>query len=75
MPVVFDRRVAGSLVGHLASAINGSAVARKTSFLRDKLGERLFMPGIRVIDDPLRQRGLRSRPFDAEGVAAAAAGA
>ncbi len=69
VPVVFDWRVAGSLVGHLAGAINGNAVARKTSFLRDKLGERLFKPGIRVLDDPLRKRGLRSRPFDAEGVA------
>jgi PmbA protein len=70
VPVVFDRRIAGSLIGHLVSAINGSAVARKTSFLKDKLGERLFAPGINIIDDPLRRRGLRSRPFDAEGVAA-----
>ena len=69
VPVVFDPRVASSLVGHLASAINGSAIARKTSFLKDKLGERLFRPGIRIIDDPLRKRGLRSRPFDGEGVA------
>jgi len=69
VPVVYDPRVAGSLIGHLAGAINGAAVARKSSFLRDKLGERLFAPGIRVIDDPLRRRGLRSRPFDAEGVA------
>jgi PmbA protein len=69
VPVVFDRRVAGSMVGHLAGAINGSAVARKTSFLKDRLGARLFRPGIRVIDDPRRMRGLRSRPFDAEGVA------
>jgi PmbA protein len=69
VPVVYDRRVAGGLVGHLAAAINGSAVARKTSFLRDKLGERLFQPGIRILDDPLRRRGLRSRPFDGEGVA------
>jgi PmbA protein len=69
VPVVFDPRVAGGLVGHLASAINGSAVARKTSFLRDKLGERLFAPGTRIVDDPLRRRGLRSRPFDGEGVA------
>jgi PmbA protein len=68
VPVVFDTRVAGSLIGHLVGAINGSAVARKTSFLKDKLGERLFAPGINVIDDPLRPRGLRSRPFDAEGV-------
>jgi len=70
VPVVFDRRVAGGLVGHLASAVNGSSVARKTSFLRDKLGERLFRPGIRIVDDPLRVRGLRSRPFDGEGIAA-----
>jgi PmbA protein len=69
VPVVFDRRVAGGIVGHLASAINGSSVARKTSFLRDKLGERLFAAGIRIVDDPLRRRGLRSRPFDGEGVA------
>jgi PmbA protein len=69
VPIIFDARVAGSLVGHLAAAINGSAVARKTSFLKDKLGERLFAPGIRIIDDPLRPRGLRSHPFDAEGVA------
>jgi PmbA protein len=68
-PVVFDRRVAGSLVGHLAGAINGTAIARRTSFLKDKLGQRLFKPGVRVIDDPLRRRGLRSRPFDAEGIA------
>jgi PmbA protein len=71
VPVVFDRRVAGSLVSHLASAINGAAVARKTSFLKDKLGERLFRPGIDVLDDPLRKRGLRSRPFDTEGVVTA----
>ncbi|MCC6776865.1 MAG: TldD/PmbA family protein [Hyphomicrobiales bacterium] len=68
-PLIFDKRVAGSLVGHLASAINGAAVARKTSFLKDRMGERLFKPGIHVVDDPRRVRGLRSRPFDAEGVA------
>lgn len=69
VPVVFAPRVAGSLVGHLASAVNGAAVARKTSFLKDRMGERLFAPGIRIVDDPLRRRGLRSHPFDAEGVA------
>jgi PmbA protein len=68
VPVVFDRRVAGSLVGHLAGAINGASIARKTSFLKDKLGEPLFKSGIAVVDDPRRKRGLRSRPFDAEGV-------
>src|SRR4029077_15569960 len=56
VPVIFDRRVAGSLFSHLAGAITGTAVARKTSFLRDKLGEQLFQPGIRVVDDPLRPR-------------------
>jgi PmbA protein len=69
VPVVFDSEIAGSMVGHLVSAINGSAIARKTSFLKDKLGERIFAPGITIVDDPLRRRGLRSRPFDAEGVA------
>ena len=69
VPVVFDPRIAGSLVGHLASAINGGAIARKTSFLKDRMGERLFAPGIAIVDDPLRRRGLRSHPFDGEGVA------
>jgi PmbA protein len=69
LPVVFDSRVSGSLVGHLASAANGSSIARKTSFLRDKLGAQIFPAGVTIIDDPLRPRGLRSRPFDAEGIA------
>jgi PmbA protein len=69
VPVVFDSEIAGSVVGHLVSAINGAAIARKTSFLKDKLGERIFASGITIVDDPLRRRGLRSRPFDAEGVA------
>jgi PmbA protein len=69
VPVVFDSRVSGSLVGHLVNAANGSAIARKTSFLREKLGAQIFPASITVIDDPLRPRGLRSRPFDAEGIA------
>jgi PmbA protein len=69
VPVVFDPRVAGSIVSHLASAANGASIARKTSFLRDKMGAKLFADGIRIIDDPLRKRGLRSHPFDGEGVA------
>jgi PmbA protein len=69
VPVVFDPRIAGSLVSHLASAANGASVARKTSFLRDKMGQKLFADGITIIDDPLRRRGLRSHPFDGEGVA------
>jgi PmbA protein len=69
VPVVFDPRVAGGLIGHLAGAINGVAVARGTSFLKDKLGERIFAPDIAIVDDPHRPRGLRSKPFDGEGVA------
>jgi PmbA protein len=69
VPVVFDPRVANSLVSHLAGAVNGASIARKSSFLKDKMGAKLFADGIRIIDDPLRKRGLRSHPFDAEGVA------
>lgn len=69
VPVVFDPRIAGSLVSHLANAVNGAAIARKTSFLMEKLGQQIFAKGIRIIDDPLRKRGQRSRPFDGEGVA------
>ena len=71
VPVVFDPRVAGGIVRHLASAISGPAVARGTTFLKDKLGERIFPAGVTIVDDPLRPGGLRSRGFDAEGIAAA----
>lgn len=69
VPVVFDPRVSGSLVGHVVGAANGASIARKTSFLKDSLGKQLFDKSIRIIDDPLRVRGLRSQSFDAEGVA------
>jgi PmbA protein len=68
VPVVYDPRVSSSLVGHLVASVNGASIARKTSFLRDKLGAQLFPKNIRIIDDPLRKRGLRSQTFDAEGV-------
>src|SRR4051812_9479699 len=68
VPVVYDPRVSGSIVGHIVGAINGASIARKTSFLKDKLGQQLFGSNIRIIDDPLRVRGLRSQAFDAEGV-------
>jgi PmbA protein len=70
VPVVFDPRVAGSMVSHLMSAINGASIARGTSFLKDKMGEPVMAPGLRIVDDPLRPRGLRSKPFDGEGLAA-----
>jgi PmbA protein len=69
VPVVYDPRVSNSLVGHVIGAANGASIARKTSFLKDRLGQQLFNKNIRIIDDPLRMRGLRSQPFDAEGVA------
>ena len=68
VPVVYDRRVSGGLIGHFASAINGRAVARGTSFLKEKMGAKVFADGIRILDNPLRKRGLGSRPFDAEGL-------
>jgi PmbA protein len=67
IPVVFDPRVAGGLLGHLAGAINGAGVARGTSFLKEKLHQQIFAPGINIHDDPRRVRGLRSRVFDGEG--------
>ena len=71
LPVIFEARAARSLLGHLSSAINGAGVARGTSFLKDKMGEQIFAPGITVVDDPHRIRGLRSAPFDDEGLATA----
>ena len=66
-PVIFDPRVSSSLLGHFSGAINGAAIARKTSFLLDRLGSAVFAAGVTIVDDPLRPRGLRSRPFDGEG--------
>ncbi len=69
VPVVFDPRVSNGIVGHLAGAINGASVARGMTFLKDKMGETLFPENVTITDDPLRRRGLRSKPFDGEGVA------
>src|SRR5262249_29453372 len=68
-PVVFDPDTAASLLRHLASAISGTSLYRRASFLLDRLGERIAAPIVTVIDDPLRPGGAASRPFDAEGVA------
>ena len=68
LPIIFDPRVGSSLVGHLIGGIVGPAIARRSSFLLDSLGEALFDSAVTIIDDPLRQRGLRSRPFDGEGL-------
>lgn len=66
--VVFDPRIARGFVGHIAGAINGAAVARKTSFLRDRMGQQVLKSGLTITDDPLVVRGSSSRPFDGEGV-------
>jgi PmbA protein len=68
MPVLFDPRVGSTLIGYLVTAISGSSIARRTSFLLDKEGEMVFAPGVTIRDDPHRRRGLRSRPFDREGL-------
>lgn len=69
-PVVFDERVAGSLIGHLLAAINGAAIVRGSSWLRDAMGERVLPEGFELADEPLIPRGRASRPFDGEGLAA-----
>jgi PmbA protein len=69
VPVIYDWRVSGGMVRHLFGAINGASIARGTSFLKDSMGEQIFAEGIRLVDDPYRIRGLRSKPFDAEGLA------
>ncbi|HWT11740.1 MAG TPA: TldD/PmbA family protein [Allosphingosinicella sp.] len=71
MPVFFHPRVGGSLIGSLLSAMTGPAIARRTSFLVDRAEEQLFAEDLVLIDDPHRRRGLRSKPFDGEGVATA----
>jgi PmbA protein len=69
LTVVFDPRVSRGFAGHIAGAINGASVARKSSFLRDKMGQQVLKSGLSITDDPLIVRGSASRPFDGEGVA------
>ncbi len=71
LPVVYHPRVSASLLSHLANAINGAAIARGTSFLKDAMGTAVMPAGMNLWDDPTRPRGLRSRPFDGEGQAGA----
>ncbi|NVJ99227.1 MAG: TldD/PmbA family protein [Alphaproteobacteria bacterium] len=68
MPVVYDPRFSKSLVNHLSGAVNGASVARRSSFLQDRMGEEIFAPGVTITDNPLMVRGLGSRLFDGEGV-------
>ncbi len=67
-PVLFDERIASSLIGHLLSAINGSAVTRGATFMRDAMGAQVLPKGLSVIENPHRPRASGSRPFDGEGL-------
>mgnify|MGYP002385170072 CR=1 FL=1 len=69
VPVVFHPDEAAGLLGHFSGAISGASIARGVSFLKDRMGRKVFAPSVRIIDDPHRIRGLRSKPFDGEGVA------
>jgi PmbA protein len=68
VPVIYDRRVASSLFGHMLGGISGSAIARGTSFLKEDLGKAIFSPQVTLVEDPHRLRGPSSRPFDGEGL-------
>ncbi len=68
VPLVFDQRLASSVIGHFLGAINAASVARGSTYLADKLGQQVFANGISLTDDPLVHRGIGSRPFDGEGL-------
>lgn len=69
LPVVFDPRAGGTLIGHLIGGMSGASIARRASFLLDQLDRQIFDPAITIAEEPHRPRGLRSRPFDGEGLA------
>jgi PmbA protein len=69
VPIVYDPQISRSLVSHFAGAVNGTVIARNTSFLIDAMNKPVFGDGITIVDDPHRPRGLRSKPFDGEGIA------
>ena len=68
IPVIFSPRVANSFLKHLSNSINGNSITRGTSFLKKKLNKKIFSSDINIVDDPLRKRGLQSKPFDGEGL-------
>lgn len=67
-PVLYDERIASSLIGHLLSAVNGASIARGSSWLRDAMGETVLPASLSITEDPFRPRVFGSRPFDAEGL-------
>ena len=72
VPIIIEQRLAGGLLRSFAGAINGAAIARGVSYLKDRMGEQVFAKGVRIVDDPLRPRGMASKPFDGEGLPAMA---
>jgi len=72
VPVVFEQRLAGGLVRSFAGAVNGAAIARGVSYLKDRMGQQVFAKGVELVDDPRRPRGMSSKPFDGEGLPAKA---
>lgn len=68
--VVFEPRMAAGFVGHVLSGANGASVARGSTILKDKRGQRILPEGITFRDDPRKVRGQASRPFDGEGLSA-----
>jgi PmbA protein len=68
VPIVFDPETAAELLGNVFAAISGYSVFRNSTFLKDKVGERVASPLLTVIDDGRLHRGLGSRPFDGEGL-------
>jgi PmbA protein len=68
-PVLFDERVSSTLIGHFLAAINGAAIVRGSSWLKEALGAQVFPKGVDLVEDPLRARASGSKPFDGEGLA------
>jgi len=68
VPIVMDNTTASEFLGYLASALNGGNIYRKASFLVNKLNEKIASDMVTIVDDPLLQSKLGSRPFDGEGV-------
>lgn len=69
IPIIYDPRVARGIVSHFVGGINGAAVARGTTFLKDFMDKVVFDPSITITENPHLDRGLRSKPCDAEGLA------
>ncbi|SJZ96460.1 microcin-processing peptidase 1. Unknown type peptidase. MEROPS family U62 [Consotaella salsifontis] len=67
-PVIFDPRMARGFIGHLLGAINGASIARKTSFLKDAMGQMVLPAGVSITDEPMLRHRPGSRPFDGEGL-------